>query len=191
MKVNNKTIIYFGLLILWLGLLAGLLVYPLWGKVKSKSNQLHEKQKKIAAVETQRKRLKSMEQSLKEAKPDLRAIDSLFINKEAPVGFLEFLEETAMTSDLNIDITPSAGQKENEPWSPTFFNVTGEGNFENCVKFATKLEYAPYLLEVQSLNLEKVKKKDKKESSSKSSKDKDSNSKSSKDKDSSSSPKLF
>ncbi|MEF8847195.1 MAG: type 4a pilus biogenesis protein PilO [Candidatus Paceibacterota bacterium] len=154
MKTKHKTILYSLALLLWMGLLVGLLVYPLWNKVESSSIKLKETQEKITEVETQSRQLHNLQESLNKAKRSLKSVDNLFINKEAPVGFLGFLEETAADSNVDIDISPSAGQKKKkEPWPPTFFSVNGVGSFEECIEFVKKLEHAPYLLRIQSLSL--------------------------------------
>ena len=155
MKLKSKTTLYSFLLLVGLGLIIGFLIFPLWSNVESKSSQLKQKQKKLAEVEAQNRRLNNLQQTLQKREEDFKALDNLFINKEAPVQFLEFLEDTAADSNVEIDISPSAGNKSDEPWPPTFFKVEGVGDFEDCIKFATKLEYLPYLVEVQSLNLEK------------------------------------
>lgn len=161
MKLTGKTTLYWLTLVVWLGLIASLLVYPLGMKVKSKSDQLKRKQEKIAEVETQSRRLGKLQRVLKKSKADFQKLDQLFIEPEAPVGFLEFLERAAADSDLELNITPSAGEKLNrEPWPPTFFEVTGKGSFQNCVEFATKIETAPYLLRIQKLNLEQAEKRE-------------------------------
>jgi len=163
MKTRSKIILYSFLLLLWLGLLAGFLVYLFWSSVQTKSAQLKQKQEKIAEVETQSRQLQDLQQSLDEAEPLFATIDSLFINKEAPVAFLEFLEETAAESDLDINITPSAGDKEEkEPWPPTFFEINGVGDFKQGAEFVKKLKYAPYLMEIQRLDFQKKEKNSKK-----------------------------
>ncbi len=159
MELRNKTILYSVLLILGLGLVAGFLIYPLWNSIKAKSAQLEEEQEKIVELEIQNQQLNSLQATLKEKRSNLETLDNLFINREAPVDFLSFLEQTAVNSDVNINISPSAGQKGNDPWPPTFFSVEGTGNFEDCVKLITKLEYAPYLIRIQSLDLQRIEEK--------------------------------
>jgi len=155
-KLKSKTTLYSLLVLLWLGLIAGFLIYPLWNNVESKSEQLQQKQNKIAEVKMQSRQLNSLQQSLEKQEKKFKILDNLFINKEAPVQFLEFLEKTAAISNIEIDISPSAGQKNDEPWPPTFFEVRGVGQFEGCIKFMTKLEQAPYLLEIQDISIQKT-----------------------------------
>ena len=156
MKTKSKIILYSTVLFVWLALLAGFLIYPLWTSVQEKSARLKQKQKKITEVETQSQQLHNLQQSLNDAESSFATLDKLFINEEAPVSFLEFLEKTANDSDLNINITPSAGAKrKKEPWSPTFFKVSGKGTFKQGVDFIKKLEYAPYLVKIQTLEFNK------------------------------------
>lgn len=156
MKTKSKIILYSTALFVWLALLACFLAYPLWTSVQEKSAQLKQKQKKITEVETQSQQLHNLQQTLNKAESSFTIVDKLFINEEAPVNFLEFLEKTADDSNLSINITPSAGdKKKKEPWPPTFFNVNGKGTFKQGAEFVKKLEHAPYLIKIQTLEFNK------------------------------------
>lgn len=157
MKLKNKITLYSALLVVGLLLTAGVLIYPLGSRIRAKSSQLEKKQQKIAELQTRSEQLNSLRQTLAERKSDLERLNSLFINSEAPVDFLEFTEQTAADSNVDIDISPAIGQKANEFWSPTLFDIKATGSFEDCVRFLTKLEYAPYLIEFQSLELKERK----------------------------------
>lgn len=155
--MRNKTTLYTVVLILWLGLIAGLVVYPLWGKVRVRSEQLIQNRKEIVALETQSQQLDKLQQEKEEFQQSFDRMNKLFVDKEAPVEFLEFLERTALDSEVSLDIQPASGRKlEQEPWPPTFFKLSGRGKFENCADFLAKLEQSPYLIRIQSLDFQQV-----------------------------------
>jgi Tfp pilus assembly protein PilO len=84
----------------------------------------------------------------------LRQMDSLFIDPEVPIDFINFLEKTGQQSFVGLDIAPfSVGQSEKEFWPFLNFQLTVTGPFPSFLNFLEKIENSPYLIEIQSITI--------------------------------------
>lgn len=92
-----------------------------------------------------------------EIEPSFQKIEKLFIDPEAPVEFISFLEKISKDCQMAIKIssTPSSGT-EKDPWPSLFFQISSATSSPKFLKFLEKLETSPYLIEISSLNVREL-----------------------------------
>ncbi len=133
------------------------IVFFLGGEIKKNSEKIIEIRRKL--IFSERESVSDIQSHFDEIKPDLEKIDSLFVDSDAPVEFIEFLEKTSTRSDIFLEINPTSLEKEeNSIWEGVGFQIKAVGSSENCLRFLEKLEYSLYMTEIQSLSFSKLKK---------------------------------
>ncbi len=138
-------------------LLLFLAIYPLLRGIEKSSEQFSENKKREILLENKTQNLQYFKGIYQILAEDLKKVENLFIDQKVPIDFIKFLEKTAEDSGILIDISPTpVGLRKGDLWPSLEFKITLTGSFSNCSKFIEKIETAPYLIEVQSLNLKKL-----------------------------------
>lgn len=157
MDPKKKTVlisIIFGLIALTL---IGFVIYPLFKGIKETSQELIAVKKELALIQTGTKNVKQIEEIYQSLKTDLEKIDRLLIDPEVPIDLIEFWENLAADLEVSIDISPfSIRDSETDPWNSIGFQITLIGSLPNFLKFLEKIEYSPYLIEIQNLTVKKL-----------------------------------
>jgi len=152
-------------------LLVVFVILPLFKEIKAISQNLFLKKNKIVYLSEERENIKKIENLYKTYQSDLERIENLFVDPEVPIEFVGFLEKTAVSSQIKLEISSmtraaarggdeqsSATTKktEQEPWQSLSAQLLVTGSFSNFSKFLHKLENGPYLIEVLDLNTKKL-----------------------------------
>ena len=138
-----------------------LLIYSLLNKIKENSENFIIQKKTLLELEAKIKNLRNVQTLYRSYQPNLDKMDSLFINAEEPIGFIEFLEQEALSAHLSIEIYPSNPKKVNgDTWQSMEFQITLFGSFPDLLKFINKLEASLYLFETQNLTIQRLTDKD-------------------------------
>jgi len=134
-----------------------LLIYPLFRRIIKNSQEIVEARKEIVLSQGEVGGISQIKKDFKKLKPDLEKIDGLFVDSEAPVSLIEFLEKTAVNSGVSIEIRPvSLKESKEDSWDFIGFQVTAIGFSDNSLRFLEKLETAPYLIEIQNVVVNKL-----------------------------------
>lgn len=106
----------------------------------------------IISAEKEFSEIENFRRRYEDYSPDLKKIDSLFVDANAPVEFIQFLEENARKSgvSLKISIPPVQGKKAS---NYTDFQLNIGGNLSGILDFIHKIENSTYLLEARNLSL--------------------------------------
>lgn len=157
MTIGKKTSIaslIFGavaLLLIFLG------INPIFGQIKQASENFLNQKKELVELEAKIENLHDFKANFKLYQPNLEKIDKLFADASEPTEFIEFLESEAAISRLSIGIAPFVlKRKEGDFWATLDLNLNLEGSFPNLSRFLERLESAPYLIQMPSLNIRKV-----------------------------------
>ncbi len=150
MTTSQKTILV-GLGIVMAAFIA-LAICPLFSEIQRESHALVFQKTELAELEQKIQNLNEFQKSRQSHQDNLDKIEELLISSSEPVNFIEFLEEEARKSELGIEILPFVPEKGGKPWSSMNFKLTLVGSFDNFLEFLEKLESAPYLIEILSLN---------------------------------------
>jgi len=154
MKSNKNKKIYiilsvFGIISL---LLAIFLIWPLFKEISDKSADLILTKSNIADLDSQISEVEKFKKNYQEYKPNFDKIDRLFIDANNPVEFIEFLENSA--TQLQVTSQISLSQVTVAPQPFVTVRVSSKGSFSGVSNFVKKVETGPYLVEIQSLNIQ-------------------------------------
>jgi len=149
-RINLSIIILFLLLIVSFLFLFG----PLFNGIKQDSEKFSSQEEQISLLENRIENLGNFKKTSIENEPNLKKIDSLFIDTAVPVDFITFIEKTADSLGLSHKISPNSLVKnEQDKWTSLVFEVNLDGSFPNLMKFLEKMENSPYLIKIQKLNI--------------------------------------
>ena len=151
-------LIIFGLLTLCLIIL---IIYPVFGWIKESSQEIISQKQRLASLQDRIESLENFKKLYPTIKPNLEKIDGLFINPEAPIGFIGFLEKTASHTQVLIEISAiTLRETKKDPWPFLGFQIRINGSFPKFLRFLEKLEAGPYLIEIQSLDISRLSEQD-------------------------------
>ena len=157
MSINKKIYISLSFTLVLAVLAIFFVVSPLLGKIKNNSDLLFSEKEKTALLKREKENLEKLKESYKSRSSDLDKIETLLVKGDIPVEFVDFLEKTAVDSNVQINISSLTKKTEkDDPWQNLFFKTTAAGPFVDFLKFLEKLENSPYLIEVLDLNVKKT-----------------------------------
>lgn len=131
----------------------------LWGQIQRNIQELNTIRADFVNNEAQRKALEEFQKIVREDKDKLRQIDQLFISKDVPLEFVLFLQNLAKENEVSIDLTGGSGSK-SDAWDFLTFQATLDGQFPDVLRFVAQLEGAPYLIDIQNLQVSSLDSKD-------------------------------
>lgn len=154
MNIGSRTNISIAIFLTLIVLINVFAVTPILKSIKEDSQWLVSEKANLLSLEEKIDNFKKFDEFYADREETLRQVDDLFIDSEVPVDFINFLEKTGYQSSVSIEIAPfSAGKKEKDSWPFLNFQVTVEGPFPSFLTFLEKIENSPYLIEIQSLNI--------------------------------------
>lgn len=150
---NNLPLIILGTIAL---LLVCFLIRPLFLDIKHVSENLVSQKGQLIDLENKSENIKKFQTAYESRQSNLEKIDELFIDREEPIGFIEFLEKEAQAARLSIEITPVTSKASADDfWPSTNFSLTLNGSFPRFLQFLDKIESSPYLIDLSNLSLNK------------------------------------
>ena len=158
-KQIHTNLLIFGILFL---LITVFVIFPQIKKLSSISDNLVMQKNLLNLFQNQIKNLETFEQNYLLHKPTLERIENSFVIPEEPVNFIEFLENEAQNSNLEIILFPlSIIPGEIDLWENTGFKIKTTGTFSDSLRFLAKIEASPFLIEIFQLNIQKINEKTK------------------------------
>lgn len=148
------SLIFFGIISL---LFLFLIIPHFLGEIRKNSENLVSSKNELISLQREIKNLKELKITYQTSQANLAKIDEIFIDSEAPIEFIDFLEKNAQISQQKIEISlVSKKEAEDELWPSLFFQISTFGSSPKFLKFSEKLENSPYLIEVLNLNIKKL-----------------------------------
>lgn len=159
MTTRKKIFIIIVLFLVIYILLSLFLVNPFTQEIKDNSKKIIVGQGNLLALNSQLKEIENFNKIYSEHKPNLDKIDSLFVEANNPVNFIEFLEK--ISSDLglvsNINLLPNAQNvKNNNSWPFISLQISCTGDFLKVLKFSEILENSSYLVQIDNISIKKL-----------------------------------
>lgn len=151
---NKKYIVLPGFVgLFFIFIFVGLL--PLFSAIQKNSNEIIDQKKQTALSKNKIQNFNSLAAEYRGLQQNIDKINSLYIDQKEPLGFINFLETTAKDLELSTDIfinnnTPKTGLPSLD------FQINASGSFSNLMKFLEKLESASYLVDINSLSIQKA-----------------------------------
>ena len=85
---------------------------------------------------------------------EFQRIENLFVDGDAPIAFFRFLDEAAVSFGLRTEKALGSLQRlRGDRWPSLEVRLAGGGSYPDVMAFLQKIENAPYLLEVKTLNM--------------------------------------
>jgi len=133
---------------------AVLVAYPIFRGITRDYNAAVIQKQELAQLQEDRKRLQELDSVLTQYQQEFAELKSLFLDIETPIEFFRFLDISAEEFRVELKKTPGVPQKLDEDlWGSMTVNLTGSGAYTDVEAFLQKVEYAPYVLELQKLSI--------------------------------------
>lgn len=136
-------------------------IIPLAESIKEDGENFIGYQNELNLAERKIDNLKGFKKVYPDYKQNLEKIDNLFVEAEAPIEFLTFLERTAYGSQIFLKVSSSKAQ-EGAPdyWPSLVFQISTYGTPANFLKFLEKVENSNHLIEINNLTIKKLSEKE-------------------------------
>lgn len=155
MKTQHKIYLSLGIFGATSALMIAFLVYPFFVDIQRSSAEILSDKKEILLTEIQRQSLRDFERSYPEYKFSLEKIDRFFIDSENPVAFMQFIEGTAIDSQVSAEVRliPAASSNPSQPIVTMEIIVRGE--FSSVITFVERFENGPYLVNIKNVAMKR------------------------------------
>ncbi|OGZ69503.1 MAG: hypothetical protein A3D44_03750 [Candidatus Staskawiczbacteria bacterium RIFCSPHIGHO2_02_FULL_42_22] len=139
-------------------LLAVFFIWLLWINVSKNTGQLVAIKNSTVELQMQNDEIERFKKNYNTYKPNLDAIEKLFVDPRNPVDFIEFLEDTAASSNLQFYVSLAKDAKLEA--NGIGFRISVSGNFFDIVRFTNNMEHGPYLISIKTVTLGQLSGKD-------------------------------
>ena len=157
MAIKNKIILTLILSFILIVLINVLIVFPLINKIKNNSQELINTKQKTATLITETTNLGKFNNLNQEVESFLKQIDDLLVNPDVLIEFINFLEETSESNNVEIESLNLFSRKEGEDYWPfIIFQISCQARFADFLVFLEKLENNLYLVETQSMAINRL-----------------------------------
>ena len=154
MKPKNKIILSVSIIVALSAAFIVFLIYPLFPEVEKYSENILLQKEKLADLDVKAESLENFKAIKSQIEPNLEKAESLFIDRDIPLDFINFLEKTSRDCQLSLSMSSSPlNNPQSETWPFFVFQIRSSGSFPNFLRFLEKLENSNYLIEIQSLSV--------------------------------------
>ncbi|MFC1629918.1 hypothetical protein ACFL06_00055 [Patescibacteria group bacterium] len=133
-------------------LFIGFIVFPLIQNIKKVSDDLTLQKADLLSIEQKKGNVDNLKKLSATYQEESKEIDSVFVDPDIPTDFNRFLENTAFSSEAEIDISAKEGVQENS----LSYQISLTSSFPQFLGFVEKLENGPYPIEILNANLKKA-----------------------------------
>lgn len=154
MTINQKIYVALASIALLTTLLTVFVIYPFFLDIQKNSEELLQEKEKIIFLSQEAKGREKIEALYRAHQQDFSAIEKFFIDPEVPLDLINFLEETASTSNAQLaisSVTKNVAKK--DPWSSLLLQLSLSATTPDFLQFLEQVETSPYLIEVLALTL--------------------------------------
>jgi len=149
MTIKNKIYITTSIFLLSSLFLVLFFIYPLISEIVVKSNDIKSLKKDLFIIDKQFEEAKNFDKNYYDYELNFEKIDHLFVDAKNPVNFIEFLEKSAQSSLVSLQISSPSIEADKSAG----FQLSLYGGFQQTLAFLKKIESGPYLVEIQSLSM--------------------------------------
>lgn len=130
-----------------------LVIYPLWQqKIPENNKKLIELQKKEQLLKIKLSQLQAYKTLPKEIKMTVKNLQTMLVDPDFPVDFLDFLDNLARQNNLTIDYSPTGRGKSDKE---ILYRLNLTGNLQDTLRFITQLENGPFLISLNKIQMQK------------------------------------
>ena len=153
---RQKIYLSIGFFIVFFAAFVIFLILPVFNDIIKNSEELMLQKRELALQGERAKNFEQFNQFYNKNKEGLEKAGNLLINFDVPIDFINFLEKVSAESSIIIKISSASSKPAGkELWATLSYQISATGSFQNFLKFLSKIESSPYLIEVQGLNITK------------------------------------
>ena len=131
-----------------------LVLYPIFQGILQDNETVLGQKQELLQIQESKKRSHEFESISQGYADEFVRLQALFVNRETPLSFFRFLDETALGLGIRMEKSPGNVQYiTQDPWPSFQVRLVGEGPYPNVVAFVEKVENAPYLVEIQTFTI--------------------------------------
>ena len=132
-------------------------IVPLSSRLSLDSKNLAAKKSALSFLESQIKTLNDFQSSNLDYQQKISKLNASFVSQEAPIEFIEFLEQEASNQGLKISLSSVGGTSEQKGSRLTIgFQAILTGQFPSALVFLKKIEKSPWLIKVDQVNISRI-----------------------------------
>ncbi len=135
-----------------------IVVFPFFNEIKRSSEKLFSTQRDLKEMVRKNRELSYWRAREEELENHLRELESVLVNPDMPVEFIEFVEEAASyyEVEVNVSLLSSSEEEKDSFFIPLGIRITGWGEDQDCLAFLDRVEKSHYLLSVEEFSLSSV-----------------------------------
>lgn len=126
-------------------------------KTKEIISQILIFQEKLLETDKKLENLEAFKKEKAKNKENFEFFKEVFVDKEFPIAFINFLEETAQSLNLSQEISLGKNEKGSEK-DYLSFQIKLSGSSQGLLHFLEKIENCKYLIQIERVNFFKDKK---------------------------------
>lgn len=153
MKIKQKIYLSIGLFLVIIIGLVFLVIKPIIGKINSKGIQIREQKILAQILQQEQINLQQLKNDFQNLEPKIPLLNQALLAPEKTLDFIKYLEEAAQKTSIQEDVVIMPAKEKNPA-----FRVNLQGSFANLIKFLAYLENGPYLVVIDSININKPEK---------------------------------
>ncbi|MCH7604689.1 hypothetical protein IID24_01755 [Patescibacteria group bacterium] len=154
MSTQRNTLWFTGGSVIIILLFGGFVTYPIMRGIIDDHQQVFLQKQDLALIGADTKNVEQFQRSFAVYNVELERLSDLFIDQIIPIEFIKFLEQLAENHQLDLTVSLGVPKKaQGDPWPSIGFNLTLRGSYANTLKVLEKIENAPYLVELESMQM--------------------------------------
>jgi hypothetical protein len=147
-----KKIIFVPTLILIIAIIfISFFILPTFNQIKKISQNISSLKLDLGNLEKRAENIKNFKREFPTIKDNLSLFENSFIDREFPINFVNFLENTAKSYQLSFEISLLKSEK-----NYLSFQIITIGPSKETFRFIEKVENCPYLVQIERLNFSKL-----------------------------------
>lgn len=155
-KIKNRQLIKLSLIVIALTILVGVFVFPVLRKINVIKKEINEEQEILNLRLALGVNAKQVRGDLEEAEANLPKLNSIYIKEGNELELINFIETIAQKNNLEVKINPNFNiTKKGSESIKIPLDILATGNFKDLFNFLKALDYAPFYLITDRLNLQK------------------------------------
>jgi len=131
------------------------LIFLCFEKIKQDSQDIFFAKSAIALLKIREKEIEKFIIEYQNYLPNFQRIDQEIVDLKAPLGFIEFIEDAAVSAGVDLVISPLTFPKESQSKIASV-QVLAKGDFLDILAFLEKLESGSYLISMNNLSFEYI-----------------------------------
>jgi len=161
MNKFKKKYLILSIPLIFTGVAFYIVTLPILNEIRSISKEFQSIKENQNFLHLQINEIKKFNQALDSYKPAFRRADEIFIDPQAPIDFINFLEKKPQ--ELNISLQTSSislPQIQSESLTEITFDVIIHGPFINFLKFLKTIENSHYLIVIEDIVISEMTERD-------------------------------